>query len=311
MATEWHYCHKGDTCGPVSAKELKRLAASGELEPADMVWRDDWDEGVPAARVQGLFPSAREKRPATALPASAQPTEAKAEESPTTKGGQGGVGKGAVRRMLGAIAAFGTTWWSGRGSPRVRRTLDAVAACVVLLALAAIVGLLVYPVVWFFMHDQWDITARFGDDQLQRYAAACKGLPRAPDASPYLKGKVLFLSENNNDALGRKASKIDPLHFSWNGTVEQIRATRPEEVGTVVLVKTELDRAFEYTDGHTAWTPFCTVTIIDLSVPAVVGGRGFTGEKPSSETAATGFDEVGAFPTDKVLDYIAGLPRVP
>lgn len=47
--------HQG---GPVSAKELNRLAETGEVRPDDLVWKEGMDEWVPANRIKGLnFPA--------------------------------------------------------------------------------------------------------------------------------------------------------------------------------------------------------------------------------------------------------------
>ena len=37
MSEEWHYATNGKQLGPVSASNLKALAASGKLMPSDMV----------------------------------------------------------------------------------------------------------------------------------------------------------------------------------------------------------------------------------------------------------------------------------
>ena len=45
MSTEWFYTKDGEQLGPVSSKQLSQLAASGELQPTDLVWKEgapDW-----------------------------------------------------------------------------------------------------------------------------------------------------------------------------------------------------------------------------------------------------------------------------
>jgi hypothetical protein len=56
MAVEWHYLKGDEEFGPVSTSELKALASSGELSPADMLWKDGMDEWKPASGLKGLFP---------------------------------------------------------------------------------------------------------------------------------------------------------------------------------------------------------------------------------------------------------------
>jgi hypothetical protein len=56
MANEWHYTLNGQPAAvPVTAAQLKQLAASGQLKPTDLVWQDGMLEWSPAASVKGLF----------------------------------------------------------------------------------------------------------------------------------------------------------------------------------------------------------------------------------------------------------------
>ena len=57
MAKEWHYAKDGETHGPVTSQQLKKLATSGELQPTDLVWTEGNDEWKPASGIKGLFPT--------------------------------------------------------------------------------------------------------------------------------------------------------------------------------------------------------------------------------------------------------------
>ena len=57
MGDQWHYQRGGKQVGPVSGSELKQLAASGQLSPADIVWKDGMAAWVPASSLKGLFSS--------------------------------------------------------------------------------------------------------------------------------------------------------------------------------------------------------------------------------------------------------------
>lgn len=60
MANEWHYTLNGQPAAvPVSAPQLKQLAASGQLKPTDLVWQDGMLEWAPASSVKGLFPTGK------------------------------------------------------------------------------------------------------------------------------------------------------------------------------------------------------------------------------------------------------------
>jgi hypothetical protein len=55
MAVSFFYTQDNTQFGPVSADGLKRLAASGELQPTALIWREGMAEWQPANRVKGLF----------------------------------------------------------------------------------------------------------------------------------------------------------------------------------------------------------------------------------------------------------------
>lgn len=52
---DWYYARENKQMGPVSSAELKRLAADGELQPDDLVWREGLTEWAPARSVRSLF----------------------------------------------------------------------------------------------------------------------------------------------------------------------------------------------------------------------------------------------------------------
>jgi hypothetical protein len=62
MSQEWHYAKDGQRHGPITTRQLKELAASGDLRPTDLVWTDGRDEWKPASVVMGLFPDEVERK---------------------------------------------------------------------------------------------------------------------------------------------------------------------------------------------------------------------------------------------------------
>ncbi len=64
---EWYYMKNDQQVGPVSGQELKRLVQAGDLQPADLVWKDGMANWAPASRVSGLF------SPSAAAPAASPP----------------------------------------------------------------------------------------------------------------------------------------------------------------------------------------------------------------------------------------------
>jgi hypothetical protein len=82
MAEEWFYAHEGKEFGPFTTSQLKRLGASGQILPTDLVWKSGMAKRVPARAVKGLCPEAAataKPRPAAApqgrTPPPAQPPE--------------------------------------------------------------------------------------------------------------------------------------------------------------------------------------------------------------------------------------------
>jgi hypothetical protein len=73
MAGEWYYFKGGETIGPVSAVDLKNLAERGEIEPTDLVWRDDMPEWRPADTIGKLF-SKRKRNAAGSTKVTWRPT---------------------------------------------------------------------------------------------------------------------------------------------------------------------------------------------------------------------------------------------
>ncbi len=72
---QWFVVRNGEDLGPFSAERLKQMAATGQLDPADKVRREDMQAPRPASTIKGLFVGAETKAPnaanvtATASPA--------------------------------------------------------------------------------------------------------------------------------------------------------------------------------------------------------------------------------------------------
>ena len=75
--SQWHYSKSGQQQGPVSSEQLKQLAASGQLQPSDLVWKEGMAQWAEARRMKGLFP-AEMNPPSSSVPngndATARPT---------------------------------------------------------------------------------------------------------------------------------------------------------------------------------------------------------------------------------------------
>jgi hypothetical protein len=56
MAEEWFYAKDDQEFGPYSSVQMKRLGASGHIQPTDLVWKAGMAKRVPARAVKGLCP---------------------------------------------------------------------------------------------------------------------------------------------------------------------------------------------------------------------------------------------------------------
>jgi hypothetical protein len=122
----------------------------------------------------------------------------------------------------------------------------------------------------------------------------------------YLKGKII--------PVNRMESRIDDIYFSLP---EGLRATKPEDVGTIVWLDWEKDTVGHYcpeglggcfSSDDPAIVNTCDVTIIDKSIPAIVVERNFRGSDPP-EKKEKGGSGSGSMPTKEIIDYLKNLPK--
>lgn len=94
MMASWYVEKEGRLLGPYTGPELKGLAATGRLEPGDLVRRDDRSKAVPAGEVRGLFPEA-DAGPSSGGPPPSSTAEADGPPSSSSGGGRlEGIGEG-------------------------------------------------------------------------------------------------------------------------------------------------------------------------------------------------------------------------
>jgi len=62
---QWYYSKNGVQLGPVGMAELRAKLATGEVSPAELVWRDGMADWVPASQVPELM---GQTAPVTAVP---------------------------------------------------------------------------------------------------------------------------------------------------------------------------------------------------------------------------------------------------
>jgi hypothetical protein len=89
---------------------------------------------------------------------------------------------------------------------------------------------------------------------------------------------------------------------------EELRASSPEEVGTVVWLDCTGSLVGTYTGGGGAYRWTCETQVVDLSIFRIVGEESFTGSDPPKTKLGSG-DEHGSFPSDQIIAYLVALPR--
>ncbi len=117
------------------------------------------------------------------------------------------------------------------------------------------------------------------------------------EGTPYRTGRILAVD------VGRCEVDED-VHFELP---EDLRARTPEEVGTVAWVKWGTRAVGKYTDGATASSYTCTLTVIDRAKWTIIheeemGGPGPPSQRKSTESAT------GAKPTWVIVEYLKTLP---
>ena len=94
------------------------------------------------------------------------------------------------------------------------------------------------------------------------------------------------------------------------GLPDDRRATKPQEVGTIVQLtwaKNQVQPGYE--NGAPAFVQTCRVVVIDRKSGTQLYDQTFQGGQPPDSIDSTSSQGVGSKPTDKVLDFLKGLPR--
>jgi len=71
----WFYSSSGQQIGPVSARQLKSLADSHQLQPTDLIWSEGMPDWRLASDTKGLFGAAMPKPTAPPIPPPLPPTK--------------------------------------------------------------------------------------------------------------------------------------------------------------------------------------------------------------------------------------------
>ncbi len=133
----------------------------------------------------------------------------------------------------------------------------------------------------------------------------------------YIKGKTALFYQSIT--LADKNKKDQSTTWTWNDSSPYPRADMPEEVQTVILRKCveESMGTFVQSSGVVNGTEKipaigwkCDVTVIDKSIPAVVGRKTFESEIKERELVSEGSKELRRSPPLVEIDkYLKALPR--
>lgn len=116
-------------------------------------------------------------------------------------------------------------------------------------------------------------------------------------ATPYIKGKIVVVNKTE--------VKVDDPYFDLP---EEVKALKPEDVGTIVWVTYEPSVVGRYTGGSLGYRYTANVTVIDKASGTIIGRSTFKGGEPPSTKKGSG-DAYGSKPSNDIKNYLLGLPR--
>lgn len=124
------------------------------------------------------------------------------------------------------------------------------------------------------------------------------------ELQPYLKRPILVINE--------ESLELDELHFQLPS---ELWPTTPDDIGTVILLKRDVDYVGAYTHGGGAFASICLVRIFDQGEKCMVANTKFSNPPPRTVTryGRSGFplSGRGEKPVSEVLNYINGMIKQP
>jgi hypothetical protein len=155
---------------------------------------------------------------------------------------------------------------------------------------------------WFSMREVplKPFQAHLNEYLLKETSTGAESLGSIP--SNPIRGKIITINV--------KAKSVDPLFLQLS---KDLKATRPEEVGTIVLLKRGGDLVASYTDGSNCSAQTVDVTIIDnMSGEKIAVKNNFRGDEPVCSGFSSGHaeDTWGPAPDDQIIAYLESLPHI-
>jgi hypothetical protein len=112
-----------------------------------------------------------------------------------------------------------------------------------------------------------------------------------------VKGKMITVDINSK--------AIDHLYFDLP---EELRASKPEEVATVVLLSWGKNKVGTYDGGSGAYQQTCQVKVVDKATNTEIASNFFLGDEPPQQKMSNA-SGTGAKPSKALLYFLKTLPR--
>ncbi len=123
-----------------------------------------------------------------------------------------------------------------------------------------------------------------------------------PIASPT---RYFLVQNKDTDKNLDESSEYSELYFELP---EEMRATTPDNLNTLVQIERHQDSVGHYTDGAVALQWNYDVTVIDYVTSEVVASEQFTGSQPPATKSHSG-SASGSKPTSEVVEYLKDLAQ--
>ena len=102
----------------------------------------------------------------------------------------------------------------------------------------------------------------------------------------------------------------DKAIANWNTHLPRsLQATAPEDVGTVVVIKTSWHKVGKYSGGEPALQDVWRITVVDLARGRVVGRALLRGDDPPVVANIAAEENYGPPPWKELLAYLKKLPQ--
>ena len=160
-----------------------------------------------------------------------------------------------------------------------------------LLFITPVILVIVYPIVRYIIVFEPRFT-QF-DAHMSEYTSVTTQQPGAW----YLNGKVLPIDMSNNE--------VDVnIYYEMP---DSMRPLTPEEVSMVLWMDCTQRNVGSYTQGGAAQQWFCQVTLVDMTIPAVIGEMSFEGSEPPITNPGSS-SQSGSFPAKDIIEYLENQP---